>query len=155
MKSMRAASLPGSTSAAPGGSPPTKNTPGVVEWVAAARADRVGGVAGQSGLADIALATDPLLMRPGMRFRGRIEVAAGARVLQVPLTAIASTAGGPVKKLKSAAAVRCRQARSSWAGAAGRCGDHPRTQARGTGAPPNWQQHRRSKTWRQRGLGSS
>lgn len=42
------------------------------------------------------LASDPLLMRPGMRFRGRIEVARVRGVLQLPLSAIASTASGPV-----------------------------------------------------------
>jgi hypothetical protein len=40
--------------------------------------------------------TDPLLMRPGMRFRGRIEIARIPGVLQVPLAAIESTASGPV-----------------------------------------------------------
>ena len=39
--------------------------------------------------------TDPLLMRPGMRFRGRIEIARDHAVLQLPLAAIASTASGP------------------------------------------------------------
>ena len=40
--------------------------------------------------------TDPLVMRPGMRFRGRIEVDRIPGVLQVPLTAIRSTARGPL-----------------------------------------------------------
>jgi HlyD family secretion protein len=39
--------------------------------------------------------TDPLLMRPGMRFRGRIEVSRAPRVLQIPLEAVRSTAAGP------------------------------------------------------------
>jgi hypothetical protein len=39
--------------------------------------------------------TDPLLMRPGMRFRGRIEIARVPNVLQVPLGAIVSTPAGP------------------------------------------------------------
>jgi HlyD family secretion protein len=34
--------------------------------------------------------TDPLLMRPGMRFRGRIEVSRAPRVLQIPLEAVRS-----------------------------------------------------------------
>jgi multidrug efflux pump subunit AcrA (membrane-fusion protein) len=38
--------------------------------------------------------TDPM-MRPGMRFRGRIEVSRVPGVLQVPLAAITSTARGP------------------------------------------------------------
>jgi multidrug resistance efflux pump len=46
---------------------------------------------------DIKLAqTDPVLMRPGMRFRGRIEIARVHGVVQLPLTAIVSTASGPV-----------------------------------------------------------
>lgn len=46
---------------------------------------------------DIKLAeTDPLLMRPGMRFRGRIEIARIPGVVQIPLAAIESTASGPV-----------------------------------------------------------
>jgi HlyD family secretion protein len=40
--------------------------------------------------------TDPVLMRPGMRFRGRIEIARVPGVLQVPLAAIESTAHGPM-----------------------------------------------------------
>jgi hypothetical protein len=40
--------------------------------------------------------TDPVLMRPAMRFRGRIEIARVPGVLQVPLAAIESTASGPV-----------------------------------------------------------
>lgn len=40
--------------------------------------------------------TDPVLMRPGMRFRGRIEIARVPGVVQVPLAAIESTASGPV-----------------------------------------------------------
>jgi HlyD family secretion protein len=39
--------------------------------------------------------TDPLLMRPAMRFRGRIEIARVPNVLQVPLGAIISTPRGP------------------------------------------------------------
>jgi HlyD family secretion protein len=39
--------------------------------------------------------TDPLLMRPGMRFRGRIEVSRAPRVLQIPLEAVRSAPGGP------------------------------------------------------------
>jgi HlyD family secretion protein len=39
--------------------------------------------------------TDPLLMRPAMRFRGRIEIARVPNVLQVPLAAIISTPAGP------------------------------------------------------------
>lgn len=47
-------------------------------------------------LIEIKLAqADPLLMRPGMRFRGRIEVARVPGVLQLPLAAIVSTASGP------------------------------------------------------------
>jgi hypothetical protein len=42
--------------------------------------------------------TDPLLMRPGMRFRGRIEIARVPGVLQVPIAAVESTANGPVVK---------------------------------------------------------
>jgi HlyD family secretion protein len=41
------------------------------------------------------LETDPLLMRPGMRFRGRIEIARLPGVLQVPLAAISATPQGP------------------------------------------------------------
>ena len=41
-------------------------------------------------------ATDPLLMRPAMRFRGRIEIARVPTVVQIPLAAIESTAAGPV-----------------------------------------------------------
>ncbi len=40
------------------------------------------------------LETDPMLMRPGMRFRGRIEIARLPGVLQVPLTALVSTPQG-------------------------------------------------------------
>jgi HlyD family secretion protein len=39
--------------------------------------------------------TDAVLMRPGMRFRGRIEIARMPGVLQVPLAAVVSTAQGP------------------------------------------------------------
>jgi HlyD family secretion protein len=39
--------------------------------------------------------TDAMLMRPGMRFRGRIEIARLPSVLQVPLAALISTAQGP------------------------------------------------------------
>jgi HlyD family secretion protein len=39
--------------------------------------------------------TDAMLMRPGMRFRGRIEIARVPGVLQVPLAAIETTAAGP------------------------------------------------------------
>jgi hypothetical protein len=42
------------------------------------------------------LETDPMLMRPGMRFRGRIEIARLPGVLQVPLAALVSTPGGAV-----------------------------------------------------------
>jgi hypothetical protein len=41
------------------------------------------------------LESDPMLMRPGMRFRGRIEIARLPGVLQVPLGAITATGGGP------------------------------------------------------------
>ena len=40
--------------------------------------------------------TDPMLMRPAMRFRGRIEIARVPTVVQIPLAAIESTAAGPV-----------------------------------------------------------
>jgi multidrug efflux pump subunit AcrA (membrane-fusion protein) len=40
--------------------------------------------------------TDPLIMRPGMRFRGRIEVSRVPGVLQVPLQAVKTTARGPL-----------------------------------------------------------
>lgn len=40
--------------------------------------------------------TDPLLMRPGMRFRGRIETGRTPGVLQVPLAAIQASAAGPM-----------------------------------------------------------
>ena len=40
--------------------------------------------------------TDPVQMRPGMRVRGRIEIARLPGVAQVPLAAIESTASGPV-----------------------------------------------------------
>lgn len=40
------------------------------------------------------LETDALLMRPGMRFRGRIEVARLPGVLQIPLAAVTATAQG-------------------------------------------------------------
>ena len=49
--------------------------------------------------------TDPLLMRPAMRFRGRIEIARVPAVLQVPLSAIESTAGGPMVSRLSGSAV--------------------------------------------------
>jgi hypothetical protein len=39
--------------------------------------------------------TDPLLMRPGMRFRGRIEVSRTRGVLQIPLEAVSSAPTGP------------------------------------------------------------
>jgi hypothetical protein len=39
--------------------------------------------------------TDPLLMRPGMRFRGRIEIARTPGVLQIPLEAVRSAPTGP------------------------------------------------------------
>ncbi len=39
--------------------------------------------------------TDAMLMRPGMRFRGRIEIARLPDVLQVPLAAITSSPRGP------------------------------------------------------------
>lgn len=41
-------------------------------------------------------AVDPLLMRPGMRFRGRIEIARIPNAVQIPLAAIESTPNGPV-----------------------------------------------------------
>jgi HlyD family secretion protein len=40
--------------------------------------------------------TDPLLMRPGMRFRGRIEIGRTPGVLQIPLASIQASARGPV-----------------------------------------------------------
>jgi HlyD family secretion protein len=40
--------------------------------------------------------TDPMLMRPGMRFRGRIEVSRSAQVLQMPLAAVRVGGAGPV-----------------------------------------------------------
>jgi HlyD family secretion protein len=40
--------------------------------------------------------TDPLLMRPGMRFRGRIEVSRSSQVLQMPLAAVRVSGQGPV-----------------------------------------------------------
>lgn len=39
--------------------------------------------------------TDPMLMRPGMRFRGRIEIERLSQVVQLPLPAIESTPAGP------------------------------------------------------------
>lgn len=76
---------------------PDKEYPGVVERVAPLVQTESAESRVKVVLLDIKLlATDPLLMRPGMRFRGRIEVARVRGVLQVPLTAIASTAGGPV-----------------------------------------------------------
>jgi multidrug efflux pump subunit AcrA (membrane-fusion protein) len=46
------------------------------------------------------LETDPMLMRPGMRFRGRIEIARLPGVLQVPLAALVSNPrGATVNKL--------------------------------------------------------
>jgi len=39
--------------------------------------------------------TDPLLMRPGMRFRGRIEIGRTPGILQIPLVAIQAAASGP------------------------------------------------------------
>lgn len=39
--------------------------------------------------------TDPLLMRPGMRFRGRIETGRTPGVLQIPLAAVQASAAGP------------------------------------------------------------
>jgi hypothetical protein len=55
---------------------------------------------------DIKLAeNDPLLMRPGMRFRGGIELLRIPKVVQVPLSAIESTAQGPmVNKLQPSGA---------------------------------------------------
>lgn len=76
---------------------PDKEYPGVVERVAPLVQTESAESRVKVVLLDIKLlATDPLLMRPGMRFRGRIEVARVRGVLQVPLTAIASTAHGPV-----------------------------------------------------------
>jgi HlyD family secretion protein len=40
--------------------------------------------------------TDPLLMRPGMRYRGRIEVSRSQKVLQMPLAAVRVVGEGPV-----------------------------------------------------------
>lgn len=59
-------------------------------------------------LIEIKLAqADPLLMRPGMRFRGRIEVARVPGVLQLPLAAIVSTASGPqVTRVERSGALR-------------------------------------------------
>jgi HlyD family secretion protein len=46
--------------------------------------------------ADLGLArTDPLKMRPGMRFRGRIETGRVPRALSVPIDAVIPTADGP------------------------------------------------------------
>jgi HlyD family secretion protein len=42
------------------------------------------------------LESDALLMRPGMRFRGRIEIARLPSILQIPLPAVQSTRSGPV-----------------------------------------------------------
>ena len=39
--------------------------------------------------------TDPMLMRPGMRFRGRIEIGRMPGILQIPLAAIQASASGP------------------------------------------------------------
>jgi hypothetical protein len=47
-------------------------------------------------------ATDPLLMRPGMRFRGRIEIARTPGVLQIPLEAV--RAGPTVLRLAGGSA---------------------------------------------------
>ncbi len=60
--------------------------------------------------------TDAVLMRPGMRFRGRIEIARIPGVLQVPLQAVVSSAGGPtVRKVdgRSARPVRVTLGRRS------------------------------------------
>ena len=40
--------------------------------------------------------TDPLLMRPGMRFRGRIEIGRTPGILQIPLAAVQASATGPL-----------------------------------------------------------
>jgi HlyD family secretion protein len=39
--------------------------------------------------------TDPMVMRPNMRFRGRIEIARVPSAVQVPIEAVESTASGP------------------------------------------------------------
>ena len=63
--------------------------------------------------------TDPLLMRPAMRFRGRIEIARIPDVLQVPLAAIASTPAGPMvakvsgRQTKTAAVTLGRRGREA------------------------------------------
>jgi HlyD family secretion protein len=50
--------------------------------------------------------TDPLLMRPGMRFRGRIEIGRFPGVLQVPLAAVVSTGQGPAVRRRDGRSVR-------------------------------------------------
>jgi HlyD family secretion protein len=76
---------------------PDKEYPGTVERVASlvqteSPESRVKVVGLEIKLA----ATDPMLMRPAMRFRGRIEIARVPTVVQIPLAAIESTAAGPV-----------------------------------------------------------
>lgn len=75
---------------------PDKEYPGVVERVAPLVQTESAESRVRVVLLDIKLlATDPLLMRPGMRFRGRIETARLHRVLQLPLLSVTSTASGP------------------------------------------------------------
>ncbi|HNN92710.1 MAG TPA: HlyD family efflux transporter periplasmic adaptor subunit [Pseudomonadota bacterium] len=48
------------------------------------------------------LESDALLMRPGMRFRGRIETERLPGILQIPLAAVESTPSGPVVRVATA-----------------------------------------------------
>ncbi len=48
------------------------------------------------------LESDALLMRPGMRFRGRIETARLPSILQIPLSAVESTPSGPIVRVATA-----------------------------------------------------
>ena len=97
MRSMRATSPSASGSGCGSMPTPTASTPGLVERVASlvqteSAESRIKVVQLDLKLTEI----DPLLMRPGMRFRGRIEIARDHGVLQLPLAAIASTASGPM-----------------------------------------------------------
>jgi HlyD family secretion protein len=58
--------------------------------------------------------TDPLRMRPGMRFRGEVETGRAPKVLLVPSEAVLATAAGPLvyrKTLLGTEAVRPRLGR--------------------------------------------
>lgn len=80
---------------------PEKEYAGIVEHVSALLVPASPGSRNNVVQLQIKLTdADPSFMRPNMGFRGRIEIEHVANVLQIPIEAIQSTAGGPTVLLK-------------------------------------------------------